>query len=286
MKLSDNSVQGLKQQFQKELAAIYNPDEINSLFFEALMNEIQISKANFLSEPNMRLSESEILLMLRILKQLRSGRPMQYILGKAQFFNLEIKVNEQVLIPRPETEELVDWVVKSINSEKISNQNIIDIGTGSGCIALAFKNFFPNSNVTGIDISKNALELARKNAEILALDIQLLQLDVLETKELPDFDILVSNPPYVLPSEKLEMKANVLNFEPHLALFVPENDALIFYKNILEKVINSKSKAYVFFEGNPKTLPELEIFAKNLGFNECVLKKDLSGKIRFARFRV
>jgi len=165
--------------------------------------------------------------------ELLQHRPVQYVLGKCYFAGMELKVNEQVLIPRPETEELVEWLVQTVQQQQ--KPNIIDIGTGSGCIALSAKKYLPSARVTAIDISEKALAVAKENAVRYGLDIDFLKMDILNTsalQELPLFDIIVSNPPYISPDEKDSIQPNVLDYEPHSALFVTDNDPLQFYKAI------------------------------------------------------
>ena len=225
-------------------------------------------------------------------------RPIQYITGKTEFYGLQFELTPDVLIPRPETEELVDWIIQNSKfgnrKSEIGNQkskiNIIDIGTGSGCIAVALKANLPDADVRAIDVSEPALSVARRNAAKNSVKINFIQLDIL-TGDLKCFvdnslDVIVSNPPYVTPSEKDEMQPNVLEYEPHCALFTPEDDPLIFFKRIAIlgiKILKDGGK--IFFEINERYHLEVANILKQHGFSEISPRKDINGKWRMISAR-
>src|SRR6185312_8137481 len=216
----------LKNKFEKELNGFYPLEEIQSTFFLTLNTLLHVSKITILSKPDNQIDEFNSQRVLNILEGLKKMVPVQYLLGSAHFYGLVLDVNPSVLIPRQETEELVDWIIKENKGKKL---NIVDICTGSGCIALALKKNLPECNVTAIDVSGDALETASHNAEKLGIEIELVEEDVLDMSDemkASSFDVIVSNPPYIIESDKKHVGENVLNYEPHLALFVPDNDPL------------------------------------------------------------
>jgi release factor glutamine methyltransferase len=214
--------------------------------------------------------------------------PIQYIFGEADFYNLKFKVNNSTLIPRPETEELVDLIIKqSLVINHQSPLTILDIGTGSGCIPIALKKNIPNSKVTGIDISEQALEIAKQNVTKNKVDVEFIVQDVLSNFLIfnSTFSIIVSNPPYVLNSEAKQMDARVLEHEPHLALFVKDTDPIIFYKRIIDLCTKHlEEKGYLFFELNPMYANDVKKYANDSKiFNFTEIVKDMSGKERFLK---
>ena len=210
---------------------------------------------------------------------LNQHKPIQYILGFEDFLGYRFSVNESVLIPRPETEELVMWIVE--NNKNANQLNILDIGTGSGCIAISLKKLIPNSNLSAIDISEEALNLARKNALALQTEMEFIQKDILQDSIEGRYDIIVSNPPYVLSSEKKDMRKNVLDYEPSTALFVPDNDPLVFYSRIVrlaEMHLNNRGQLY--FEINESYANEcIDLFKHEL-WEPAIVKNDMRGKAR------
>ena len=267
----------------QELSSLYDAQEIESFFYlilECFHNKKRIDLA---LDPNMEMDAMQLLRWESVLAELKKEKPIQYILGKTEFYSLPFLVNENTLIPRPETEELVEWIIKSTNS-KIQNKKlrILDIGTGSGCIAISLAKSISNAEVFAIDISEEALATAKKNAEINEVNVDFILKNVLETENLGNtFDIIVSNPPYVRNLEKAEIKRNVLEYEPHIALFVDENDALLFYRKIagLAKV-NLSENGILFFEINQYLGKETCKLLENLGFKNIILKKDIYGNNR------
>ena len=221
--------------------------------------------------------------ILSAVDELKKYRPIQYILGETEFYRLQFEVNPDVLIPRPETEELVDWIVRGY--DKNAALTIVDIGAGSGCIAVALKVNFPNATAWAVDVSEKALSVAQRNAEKNNVEINCLKKDALKDGmmgfEANSIDIIVSNPPYVTPSEKQYMMPNVLDYEPHCALFVPENDPLIFYKHIAAFGKESLKKGgKIFFEINEAYPEEVAEILKQQGFSDVAPRKDINDKWR------
>ncbi len=232
--------------------------------------------------PKYELNNDEINKLFEIIKQLQNEKPLQYILGKAQFLNFELKINENVLIPRPETEELVKLVINNLEKQKYKPKTIVDIGTGTGCIALAMKYYYPYSRVIGIDISSEAIKLAKFNAIKYNLTIDFFQLDILNTDLSKfKFDVIISNPPYVLNIEKNEIKPNVKNWEPHDALFVFDEDPIIFYKKIINDFFKSPDARFAFFEINPICYNVITDFLSNYTQISYFFEKDFNNKTRY-----
>ena len=213
--------------------------------------------------------------------ELQTAKPIQYILGETEFFSNRFFVDENVLIPRPETEELVDWVLQTY-PDKNYPLHILDIGTGSGCIAISLAKALPKSVVTAIDVSPKAITVAQRNADRNGVKIQFLQCDILQTKTLPQkYDVIISNPPYVRELEKTEMHSNVLSYEPHLALFVPNERPLLFYEQIASLAQRYlKPEGSLFFEINQYLAAEMQAMLTQKNFAEIILRQDLSGNDR------
>lgn len=272
-----------KGDFIKALLPFYDEMEAESFFYLLLENKRQLRRIDLALDVDSVFSKSEILNWNAILEKLKIQIPIQYIIGTTHFYGLEFIVDENVLIPRPETEELVDWIVK-LNSKlsKKKNLKILDIGTGSGCIAVSLAKNIPNSEVFAIDVSEKALAIAKKNAILNKVPVTFLHKNILETKDLNQkFDIIVSNPPYVRNLEKAEIKPNVLDNEPHLALFVPDNDPLIFYKKIAElAAANLNPNGQLFFEINQYLGKETQELLEYIGLKNIELRKDIYGNDR------
>ncbi len=271
------------QYIEKELAGLYPPTEIEGfkrITFETVCGwgfTEQITKKN---EP---ISVADFNKIKSIVSRLKNAEPIQYILGETEFYELKLKVNPAVLIPRPETEELVEWIV---NSQMPDNCNILDIGTGSGCMALAIKNQLKEVKVSGIDISEKALETARQNALENGLEVDFYRDDILNPKNVRDdkYDVVVSNPPYIRESEKPLMHENVLNYEPEIALFVTDVDPLVFYRAIAgfaKRCLNENGS--LFFEINENLGAEMVGLLSDFGFSEIEIRKDINGKNRMVR---
>ena len=272
-----------KINFIKSLLPFYDEMEAESFFYILLENKRQLRRIDLALDADKEFSEDEISIWNTILEKLKTQIPIQYILGTTHFYGSEFMVDENVLIPRPETEELVDWIVK-LNSKisKKKNLRILDIGTGSGCIAISLAKNIPNSEVFAIDVSEKALAVAEKNALLNAVSVTFLHKNILETTSLDQkFDIIVSNPPYVRNLEKSEIKTNVLDNEPHLALFVADDDALIFYKKIAElAATNLNPNGQLFFEINQYLGKETLDLLESLGLKNRELRKDIYGNDR------
>lgn len=277
------TVKALQEEFQKQLIFNHPKDEINSFFY--LLSEAYLDKnrLDIALAPNDQINNSKTTLFLDALAQLKNECPIQYIIGEVEFMDLTFEVNENVLIPRPETEELIKWVLTT--EEGSEDMSILDIGTGSGCIPIILAHSMAKSSVTSFDVSEKAIEVAKKNAIKNKVDIQLVVQNILSIDTLDaSYDIIISNPPYVRESEKAQMKNNVLNYEPDIALFVSDNDPLIFYKHIARLAIKSlKPSGALYFEINQYLGSALCTFLKDLGFKEIELKKDIYGADRMIR---
>ena len=272
-----------KAKFIAQLISIYDEMEAESFFYLILENQRQLRRIDLALNIDLHFSVDEIQIWNEILDKLKLEIPIQYILGTTHFYGLEFNVNENVLIPRPETEELVEWIISSaVNMPKFKNIKILDIGTGSGCIAISLAKNIPNSEVFAIDISDKALATAKKNADLNKVAVAFIQKNILETNDLEQqFDIIVSNPPYVRNLEKAEIKSNVLANEPHLALFVEDNDALLFYRKIAELATKNLSvEGKLFFEINQYLGKETVELLEKMHFKNIELRKDIYGNDR------
>ena len=283
--MSTNSIKikEYKTKFIAELLPFYDEMEAESFFYLILENQRKLRRIDLALNIDLLFSSEEILIWNAILEKLQLEIPIQYILGTTQFYGLEFNVNENVLIPRPETEELVEWIIISnLKTPKLKKLKILDIGTGSGCIAISLAKNIPDAEVSAIDISDKALATAKKNADLNKVAVAFLQKNILETTDLEQqFDIIVSNPPYVRNLEKAEIKSNVLANEPHLALFVEDNDALIFYRKIAELATKNLSvEGKLFFEINQYLGKETVELLEKMHFKNIELRKDIYGNDR------
>lgn len=272
-------MQNPKYFIKSELKDLYSPDEISSLTRLILEKEFAVPFADILACKFNHLSDAEMQKLTEIVGKLKNSEPIQYILGESDFFGLAFYVNGSVLIPRPETEELVQWVLESAENKPMK---ILDIGTGSGCIAVTLAKKLPSAEVHAWDISEDALEVARRNAERNGVKVIFSKRDMLlEPVSDEKFDIIVSNPPYVTEVEKTEMQENVLNFEPHLALFVPDDNALVFYEKIADFALTNLNKGgQLFFEINRAKGADIARLLEEKGFKNIELRKDISGNER------
>ena len=283
MKIDSIKIKEYKTQFITNLLPFYDEMEVESFFYLILENQRQLRRIDLALDIDLQFSAEEILIWNVILEKLQLEIPIQYILGTTHFYGLEFNVNENVLIPRPETEELVEWIISSaVNMLKFTNLKILDIGTGSGCIAISLAKNIPNAEVFAIDISDKALATAKENADLNEVAVAFIQKNILETNDLEQqFDIIVSNPPYVRNLEKAEIKSNVLANEPHLALFVEDNDALIFYRKIAELATKNLSlEGKLFFEINQYLGKETVELLEKMHFKNIELRKDIYGNDR------
>lgn len=281
------TVKDISKAFRKELSGLYDGKEIDSLCMMAIAEIAGTSSAKIKAFPELELPQEHLDAINAILSRLKTGEPIQYILGHTEFYGLTFRVNPSVLIPRPETEELVEWILSEVGSLKLAVGNILDIGTGSGCIAVSLKKNLPAFNVSAMDISNDALEIAKANAALNNVDIDFIHDDILATRlapTTPPYNIIVSNPPYVTREDKKQMHINVTDFEPHTALFVPENDPLIFYKAIANFASKNLEKGgLLFFEINEGYGEEIVGLLSDKQFINIELRKDMSGKDRMVK---
>lgn len=282
-------LKAFKSQFIEALNSLYDEQEIESFFYIILEAFHQMKRIDFALNPEIELDTIQFLQWDTVLEQLKTYKPIQYILGETEFYGLPMYVSENTLIPRPETEELVEWIIQELELEnRMSPLKILDIGTGTGCIAIALAKNLPNAQVFALDVSDKALEIAQKNAQRNQVVITFLQQSILDTEDLgQNFDIIVSNPPYVRHLEKEEIKKNVLDFEPHLALFVEDDDALLFYRKIAELARkNLNQNGFLFFEINQYLGPETISLLEKMNYNSIVLRQDIYGNNRMIRSRL
>ncbi len=278
-----------KTVFQNELASLYDEMEIDSFFYIILENLHGLKRIDLALNPETVLDGTHLKQWESIVSDLKLEKPIQYILGETEFYGLRFEVNENTLIPRPETEELVQLIINDEGKGKREKGKvrILDVGTGSGCIAISLAKNIADSEVFAIDVSDKALATAKKNAEINEVNVNFIQQNILEITDLTfdlglsTFDLIVSNPPYVRNLEKGEIKPNVLEFEPHLALFVEDDDALLFYRKIAQlakRNLNPNGKLY--FEINQYLGKETAKLLEDLGFYDIKLLKDIYGNYR------
>jgi release factor glutamine methyltransferase len=279
-----------ERKFIDGLSTIYGPEEARSLSWLSISYVCKLERAKYLSIKQEEINSDDSKQLFKIHEQLIQGKPLQYILGETEFYDLTFKVNPNVLIPRPETEELVDWAL--ITSRIINGETevlkILDIGTGSGCIPVSIKKYIPLADITAIDISEAALNTARQNADLNQTEINFIQDDILNPSNLElintKYDLILSNPPYITESEKEQMLDNVLKHEPHKALFVPNNDPLVFYRAIAEfALVHLKINGFLFLELNEKFGQETLNLLKEKGFKEIELRQDMGGKDRMIK---
>tara|TARA_B100001287_G_scaffold268446_1_gene264733 strand:+ start:489 stop:1328 length:840 start_codon:yes stop_codon:yes gene_type:complete len=272
------TLKDFKLKMISELSSIYEMEELNSIFNLLSEDYLKIPRSKILLANEIDLNESDQTLFLSALERLKTHEPIQYVLGKTSFMDLEFKVNSSVLISRPETEELVRLMLK----EDLNGKEILDIGTGSGCIAISLAKNLPNAKVSALDISKDALKVARENAKLNNVNIEFIHADIFEYQSDKKYDIIVSNPPYVLESEKSLMKKNVLDFEPGLALFVENDNPLKYYRSILKFASNSlHNKGFLFFEINENYSAKFENICKLNSFYNIRVISDFNMKNRF-----
>jgi len=277
----------LKIKFLHLLKDDYPVQEVNSFFNLLMESYLGMNRLDFALKPGKEISLEEKEKFESAIHKLSLHEPIQYIIGETEFFGLKFKVNKNVLIPRPETEELVQWILDDVvESMKPSNLKILDIGTGSGCIAISLAKHLPNAEIFALDISEKAITTARENAALNKVNVNFIQADILNLETLTGkFDLIVSNPPYVRELEKVEMHRNVLENEPELALYVKDTDPLIFY-GIITKLAQAglQKNGNLYFEINQYLANETEEILKNSSF-KTELKKDIFGNYRMLRGR-
>ena len=263
--------------FIKQLSDIAPDSEIISWAYLSIEHCLDYNRSDCIIHSEQEITSLIANRLKQITTDLKTNKPIQYILGKTDFYGLKLKVNEHTLIPRPETEELVDWVLKQEFS------SALDIGTGSGCIPIALAKH-TNASIMTIDVSENALEVAKENAILNTVKVKFILQDILHSESLPKVDLIVSNPPYVLDNEKVKMQKNVLDFEPDLALFVANNNPLIFYKKIAQLAFESLNEnGKLFFEINEQFGADTIAMLTEIGFVNIALKKDINDKDRMVK---
>ena len=270
MKLSQ-----LKINFTTVLQGVYDKEEVHCFFYILCDFFLQYSRFEVSMALDTIVSAKNTTVFEKALLRLKKQEPIQYILGTTEFYGLTFKVNEHTLIPRPETEELVDWVLSNLHDQD-RVLDILDIGTGSGCIAISLAKNIPTARVSGIDISEKTLEVAQENAVKNQVLVSFCQKDILKTTALKNkYDVMVSNPPYVRQLEKKAMNPNVLDYEPGVALFVPNEDPLLFYRKIAQlAMVSLQTRGWLYFEINEYLSKEMDVLLKEIGFANIEIKKD------------
>ena len=283
------NIREFRDYFKITLKKLYPASEIDTFLFLLLEEYLNFKRIDIVLKSNFNISSEVLTLLKSSTKLLEQEIPIQYIIGKTEFYGFPFILNEHVLIPRPETEELVTFILDKVSKldshyaiKKDNTIKILDIGTGSGCISIALKKSLPLAEISALEKSDKALRIAEKNTHLNKVDINLIQQDILKTTQLNNtYDIIVSNPPYVRESEKKEIKNNVLNNEPHMALFVEDNNPLIFFDKIAELAKNHLTKnGLLFFEINQYLGKETVDLIRLKGFNTIELKKDIFGHDR------
>jgi release factor glutamine methyltransferase len=286
MNVKIQTIKNIRLLLARELKPVYPPEEVNSLTNIILKTCLNTDWLHHLTEPDRLVEENVVKRIISITGELKTGKPIQYILGETEFYNCRLKLNNNTLIPRQETEELVDLIIRENHGYK---GNILDIGTGSGCIAIALARNIPGSEITAIDNSLEALKIAEQNAMLNNVSIEFRNIDIMDTGQnhmLADFGIIVSNPPYVLESEKVHMHNNILDFEPSDALFVPDDDPLVYYRKILElSDILLKPGGRIYFEINESMGSTLRNIMSEAAFSDLAIIMDINGKDRIIKGR-
>ena len=294
------TIKEFKNNFIYQLSPVYPQTEIDTFFFYLIEEYLNLQRIDITLQPNFEISSENETLLNKALARLKKEEPIQYILGKTEFYGLPFHVNRHTLIPRPETEELVEWIISEVKEIRTDNQtkslSILDIGTGSGCIPISLKVNIDNSTICAIDVSEEALKIAKYNSDLNNCLVQFLNLDILKadslnvftkkttSDEIIKFNIIVSNPPYVRNLEKIEIKNNVLQNEPHLALFVEDDNPLIFYTKIADLAKKHlSSHGFLFFEINQYLGSETAGMLHQKGFKNIELRKDLFGNNRMIK---
>lgn len=273
-----------KKYFFSELAELYPETEIQSFFNLLIEFQLKLSRIEVALQPGFEIEPQSFTDLQIAVNKLKKQIPIQYITGETEFYGLPFKVNEHVLIPRPETEELVSWILEEAKDQKLGFK-MLDIGTGSGCIPISLAKDLPNATISALDISSEALKTAQLNAQLNNVTINFIEKNILNTIDLPEkYNVIISNPPYVRELEKNEMQKNVLDHEPHLALFVKDNDPLLFYNKIADLARNHLCEnGLLFFEINQYLGIETAELLQQKGFKNIELRKDLFGADRMIK---
>jgi release factor glutamine methyltransferase len=285
MEVKSNRIGDVRNHYRQKLANIYPDKEAETMLFILIAEYTGLTRAEILMKPEELITESQLLKIHFGVKALQNHKPIQYVIGKTDFFGLTFVLTPDVLIPRPETEELVDWIIRDQASHKVTS--VLDIGSGSGCIAIVLKKHFPNAAVEAVEFSQGAVAVSRKNDEMNNTGVAIKQMDFLDQKQwdnLGKYDLVVSNPPYIRQSEKKEMKLNVLNYEPDRALFVTDNDPLVFYRHIAHFCkIHLQPGGSVYCEVNQYLANETVKLFEELLTRDVELKRDVFGNNRFIK---
>ncbi|CAL2103144.1 Release factor glutamine methyltransferase [Tenacibaculum sp. 190130A14a] len=278
-----STLKSYKTYFTEQLSVVFPQTEIDTFFLFLIEEYLGLQRIDLVMQPNFEIPSEKEIILNEALSRLQKEEPIQYIIGKTEFYGFPFKVNRNTLIPRPETEELVDWILNETTQD--GRLKILDIGTGTGCIPISISKNLTNAKVSAIDVSEEALKTAKENALLNQVVIDLLHDDILTTNSLPKtYDIIVSNPPYVRNLEKEEIKNNVLENEPHLALFVDNHNPLIFYKKIADLAKKHLTKdGLLFFEINQYLGKETVAMLENKGFTNIELRKDIFGNDRMIK---
>ena len=284
MFVKENTISAARTYFKERLQTQFSESELKSMWKQLICIRFDWNDSEFLLSSENRMSESDLLYVRSFVKRLQANEPFQYILGETTFCDLTLICDSRALIPRPETEELVAWI-----SELLNLNSIIDVCSGSGCIALGLKSNFPKANVFGVDLSQDANNLAQSNAIRNNLSVDFYKADALDLnlefwENMDSVDVIVSNPPYITQNEKAFMNPNVLDYEPHLALFVPNDSPIIFYERIARLALQKLNQnGFLFYELNPDFADQVIEMLKILGFSNIELKNDLQGKKRMLK---
>jgi release factor glutamine methyltransferase len=284
MFVQTNTIRAAKNYMQERLSPHFSESEIRQIARDSICKRMQLSSSEYLLSDDHLLSESDLLFLRSVVKRLLANEPFQYVLGSVHFCGIELKTDARALIPRPETEELVAWVSEYYGSE--NSVNVLDVCSGSGCIALALKYAHADWEIQGVDVSREALDLSKENAQQLGVNVDFIESDalgesVLDFFELNSLDCVVSNPPYIPNSERKQMNQNVLDHEPELALFVDDEDPLVFYRQIAHLSMKLlKTQGTLFFELHENLSDQTIELMQTLGFVNIELRKDLQGKNR------
>ncbi len=277
----DNSLASFHTLAKERLSGLYPLSEVNAILYWLYEDVLQMSKTEVALNKQKRLSESEIVRLYQALKALKNGQPIQQVVGYAYFGDLKLQVNKYTLIPRPETYELVQHIIQQEN--KYKDLRILDIGTGSGCIPISLALAMPQHRYSAWDISAEAIAQAQVNASTHKASVELMVQDVFQAplSAFEDFDIIVSNPPYIPETEKATMQTNVKDFEPHTALFVPEEDALLYYRSILTQATQTQSIKRLYFEIHETKQEAMERLLTSFKVQSYQFFKDIHQKVRY-----
>lgn len=278
------TIKELRHQFNKELEGCYPAEEIQSFFGILSESILKLTRFETSLKAEEKLSAASQKQFEKAISQLKQHKPIQYIIGETEFYGLSFKVTSHTLIPRPETEELVAWILSQYTTHN-SQRVVLDIGTGSGCIAVSLAKHLKNASISALDISEKALKVASENAKLNTVDVHFFQKDILIAESLSEtYDVIVSNPPYVRELEKEMMQKNVLAYEPEQALFVSNEDPLLFYRKIAQLAKKHlKPNGFLFFEINEYLGEAMKKMLTAEGFSAIELKKDIFGKDRMLK---